>query len=92
MNRHVVIAAAVGFALLMLDVSASAAEIKVMASNALKTTLEELVPAFEKAGEHKIAVQWGAAAPLKTEIEKGARFDVAILTRVYKAKGLDPAG
>ena len=62
------------------NVSAGAAEIKVMASNALKSAGEELVPAFEKSSGHKVVVQWGAAVPLKAEIEKGASFDLTILT------------
>ena len=81
MRRQVMTTAAVGLALLFgAGSSASAAEIKVMASNALTTTLEALAPAFEKTSEHKVTIQWGAAAPLKAEIEKGASFDVAILT------------
>ena len=57
-----------------------AAEIKVLASNALKTALEELGPQFEKATEHKLSFTFNAAVPLKAEIEKGAVFDVAILS------------
>src|SRR5262249_38606370 len=64
---------------------AQAAEIKVMSSNAIKTVLAELVPQFEKATEHKVALTLGTAAELKVEIEKGAAFDVAILT----AAGID---
>ena len=57
-----------------------AAEIKMLVSNAMKTTLEELAPQFEKASEHKLAITFGAASELKTAIENGAAFDVAILT------------
>jgi molybdate transport system substrate-binding protein len=57
-----------------------AAEIKVLASNALKTALEELGPQFEKASEHKLSFTFNAAVPLKAEIEKGVAFDVAILS------------
>jgi molybdate transport system substrate-binding protein len=57
-----------------------AAEIKVLASNALKTALEELGPQFEKASEHKLSFSFNAAVPLKAEIEKGVAFDVAILS------------
>lgn len=71
--------------LLVTAVSVRAAEIKVMASNALKTTLEEIAPAFEQASGHKLGLVFGAAAPLKVEIEKGASFDVAVLT----AGGID---
>jgi molybdate transport system substrate-binding protein len=60
--------------------AADAAEVKVLASNAVKTALEELAPQFEKANEHKLAVTFNAAAALKTEIEKGTQFDLAILT------------
>src|SRR5215468_2419413 len=81
MKQTSMTAAAVGFAIaLTTNISAGAAEIKVISSNALKTTLEELAPAFEKATEHKVIFTWGAAVPLKAEIEKGATFDVAVLT------------
>ena len=59
---------------------AQAAEIRMLASNAVKTSLEVLVPEFEKAAEHKLVITFGAASELKTEIDKGAAFDVAILT------------
>ena len=81
MTRHSTTAAAVGFAILLgAGISASAAEIKVISSNALKTTLEALAPQFEKATEHKLVFVWGAAVPLKAQIEKGETFDLAVLT------------
>jgi len=46
----------------------------------VKTSLEVLTPEFEKAAEHKLVITFGAASELKTEIDKGAAFDVAILT------------
>jgi len=64
---------------------AQAAELKVLSSNAIKTVLEELIPQFEKATEHKVALTLGTAAELKVAIEKGAAFDVAIGT----AAGID---
>ncbi len=60
--------------------AADAAEIKVLVSNALKSTLEELAPQFEKTSAHKLSLTFGAAAEIKTSIEKGAAVDVAILT------------
>jgi molybdate transport system substrate-binding protein len=60
---------------------ADAAEIKVLVSNALKSSMEELAPQFEKATENKLAITFGAAAEIKTSIQKGAAFDVAILTQ-----------
>ena len=60
--------------------AADAAEINVLASNSLKTSLEELGPQFEKATEHKVIFTFNAAVPLKAEIEKGVAFDIAILS------------
>jgi molybdate transport system substrate-binding protein len=60
--------------------AADAAEIKVMISNALKSTMEELTPEFEKATGNKLAITFGAAAELKASIEKGTPIDLAILT------------
>src|SRR5215475_9546995 len=57
-----------------------AAEIKVLSTNALKTALEDLSPKFEQSSEHKLAITWGTAAQLKVQIEKGAAFDVAVIT------------
>jgi molybdate transport system substrate-binding protein len=72
--------AAVGCAVLAGSFSARAAEIRVTSSNALKTSLEVLAPGFEKETGHKLVFTWGAGAPLKVAIEKGASFDVAVLT------------
>ncbi len=82
MRTLAAIAIAAGLSILSLlgAGAANAAEIKVLVSNALKTTMEELTPQFEKATQNKLAITFGAAAELKTEIEKGAAIDVAILT------------
>ena len=87
MNLHRFAAAAcIGAAsLLGLATLSSAAELKLLSSNAIKTVLEELIPQFEKATEHKVAITLGTAAELKVAIEKGAAFDVAIGT----AAGID---
>src|ERR1700694_579341 len=60
--------------------AANAAEVRVLATNSMKTTLQELGPQFEKATEHKLVFTFNAAVPLKAEIEKGVAFDVAILS------------
>ena len=57
-----------------------AADIKVLASNGVKGTLEELAPAFERATGNKLAITFGLAAVLKRQIEAGEAFDLAILT------------
>jgi molybdate transport system substrate-binding protein len=74
-------AATAGFVLLLAAADpAPGAEIKVICSNALRTTLEELTPAFEQATGHRLAVTWGATVPLKAGIENGAVFDITLLT------------
>jgi molybdate transport system substrate-binding protein len=60
--------------------AAHAAEINVLSTNALKTVLEDLGPKFEQSSGHKLAITWGTAAQLKIQIEKGAAFDVAVIT------------
>jgi molybdate transport system substrate-binding protein len=84
-KRHAMAAAAGIAALFAIAVPAHAAEIKVISSNALKTVLEELAPAFEQSSGHKLNFTFGAAVPLKAQIEKGATFDVAVLN----AEGID---
>ncbi len=60
--------------------AAGAADIKVIASNGVRATLEELAPAFERETGHKLAITYGLAAVLKRQIEAGEAFDLAILT------------
>jgi len=81
MKQNTMMAATVAFVMMFAaSISANAAEIRVISSNALKTTLEQLAPAFEKATEHRVVFTWGAAVPLKAQIEKGEAFDLAVLT------------
>jgi molybdate transport system substrate-binding protein len=80
MKTQGVIAAIAGLALPLLAGQAQAAEIKVLASTAVKTTLEELGPQFEKATGNKVEFDFAPAAILKTKIDQGTAFDVAILT------------
>jgi molybdate transport system substrate-binding protein len=80
MVAAIAIAAGVSTLALLGAGTAGAAEVKVLVSNALKSTVEELAPQFEKATENKLVITFGAAAELKTSIDKGAPVDVAILT------------
>lgn len=81
MKIHAAIfAAAAAWALLLLAGPAPAAELKVSSTTALKTVLEELGPQFEKKTENNLLLSIGPTAVLKTRIEQGAAFDVAILT------------
>jgi molybdate transport system substrate-binding protein len=80
MKTQRVFAAIVGLAWPLLAGQAHSAEIKVLASTAVKTTLEELGPQFEKATGNKVDFDFAPAAVLKAKIDGGAAFDVAILT------------
>jgi molybdate transport system substrate-binding protein len=80
-----IVAAFVGLVLSLVAASAHAADIKVFSSTALKSVLEALGPEFEKVTENKLVFTIGPAAVLKTKIEQGETFDVAILT----AAGID---
>jgi molybdate transport system substrate-binding protein len=80
MKTHRVMAAIVGLGLSLLATQIQAAEIKVLASTAVKTVLEEIGPQFEKATGNNVAFTFAPAAVLKTNIDQGAAFDVAILT------------
>jgi molybdate transport system substrate-binding protein len=42
--------------------------------------IAELVPQFERTTGHKLAIQYGASAALKRQIDAGETFDIAILT------------
>ena len=70
----------VAAAALLFGTPGHAAEIKVLSTNALKTVLQDLGPKFEQSSEHKLAITWGTAAQLKVQTEKGATFDVAVIT------------
>ena len=59
---------------------ASAEEIRVLSSVGIKTVVEELAPQFEKATKHKVTAVFDLASTLKSKIEGGEAFDVAILT------------
>jgi molybdate transport system substrate-binding protein len=79
MKRWGTAAAAAGLAFMLATGGASAAEITLLCSNALKSVIEELRPGFEKASGHQLKAEYGSTGPLKAAIEKGRAFDVAIL-------------
>jgi molybdate transport system substrate-binding protein len=59
--------------------SASAAEIKVLASGATKEAYLELVPQFEKASGHKIVTTWAGTVDIKKRIAAGEAFDLIVV-------------
>jgi molybdate transport system substrate-binding protein len=99
-RRNWAAAAWIAAALLMLPgtpiKSADAAELKVLISTALKTSMADLAPRFERASGHKLAATFGSSVSLKQRIDAGEMFDVAILTpdlidELIKAGKIAPA-
>jgi molybdate transport system substrate-binding protein len=58
-----------------------AAEIKVLSTHAALEVLSELGPQFESATGHKLSFSYDPANIIKRQIENGAAFDLAIVTR-----------
>ena len=66
---------------LCVTVTASqAAEVKVLATVAVKAVMDGLVPVFERESGHKVAIQFGTSAMLRKQIDGGEHYDVVILT------------
>ena len=59
---------------------AGADEIRVLSSVGIKAVIDVLGPQFERATKHKVTTTFDLAGVLKTRIEGGEPFDVAILT------------
>jgi molybdate transport system substrate-binding protein len=57
-----------------------AAQLTVFASSAVTAAMGELAPQFERNTGHKLTVRYDTTNALKTDIDDGAAFDVAILT------------
>jgi molybdate transport system substrate-binding protein len=58
---------------------AMAADIKVIASNAVKDAYIELLPEFEQASGHKVHVDWGGTADIVKRITAGEAADCVIV-------------
>ncbi|MFN3889730.1 MAG: molybdate ABC transporter substrate-binding protein [Beijerinckiaceae bacterium] len=61
--------------------SAVAAEIKLLAPGALRSTLNEVAPLFQKESGHSLSIAYAAAGPLAARVRKGEAADAAILSR-----------
>src|SRR5262249_55837531 len=72
------VAACLGTALMGHTVNA--AEITVIASTAMREVLDELVPMFERASGHKVAVSFLSGAVLPVKLKEGAQADVVVTT------------
>jgi molybdate transport system substrate-binding protein len=74
------VAAGLGAAgVLLFAGAATAAEIKVLSSNAIKETYLELVPGFERVTEHKVATIWAGTVEIMKRMQAGETFDLIIM-------------
>ena len=58
-----------------------AADLKVLSTPTMKSSLDELVGRFEAETGHHLSISFEGVPALKRRIEVGEQFDVAILTR-----------
>ena len=72
-------AALAGVALL-LSGAVSAAEIRVLSSNATKTLLEEIGPMFERASGHRVALGFGTSEQVAKRVQAGEEADLVVIT------------
>ena len=81
MDKRPIVAAALGAAsLLNVAAMANAAEVKVLASNALKEAYLELVPQFERATGYKVTPLWIPTVEMMRRLTEGDVVDVVILS------------
>jgi molybdate transport system substrate-binding protein len=59
---------------------AGAADLKVLISTALKSSMAVLTPQFEQASERKLDATFAASTSLKKQIDGGEAFDATVLT------------
>src|SRR6266550_1781983 len=60
--------------------AAQAVEINVIASTAMREVLEELVPMFERASGHKVALSFQSGSVLPVKVKEGAQADLVVTT------------
>src|SRR5712671_4008587 len=59
--------------------AAGAAEIKVIASNAVREPYREIVPIFEKSTGHKVTIDWGGTVDIVRRVGSGEIADIVII-------------
>ena len=79
-TKPIVTAALAGAGILIFGGMANAADVKVMASAAIREAYIELVPGFERASEHKVATTWAGTVDIKKRLSGGEVFDLVIMS------------
>jgi molybdate transport system substrate-binding protein len=59
--------------------AATAAELKLIASNAMKEIIDAVVPQFEKSTGQKVTLAWGGTEAITARISKGEPADVVVI-------------
>jgi molybdate transport system substrate-binding protein len=77
-SRTAVVAGCLGA--LLIGNAVNAAEITVIASTAMREVLADLVPMFERASGHKVAVSFFSGAVLPVKMKEGAQADLVVTT------------
>jgi molybdate transport system substrate-binding protein len=78
-TKSIIAAAFAGASLLIAAGAAAAADVKVMASAAIKEAYLELVPQFEKTTEHKVATTWAGTVDMMKRLTGGEVFDLVVM-------------
>ena len=76
MKAKLIAAAACG---LLLSGTVQAAELKVLASGAVKEAYTELIPQFEKSSGNKVTITWAGTVDIKKKIATGEVYDLVII-------------
>jgi len=87
----VLTAALCAFSITLGTAIAQAADIKVLASGALKLVLPQLLTDFQKSSGHAASVEYGPAGAIANRVRRGDAADVAIVTKT-QLEGLQREG
>jgi molybdate transport system substrate-binding protein len=72
--------AAVAGSFMLAASAVNAAEVTVIASTAMREVMDELVPMFERASGHKVAINFLSGSGLPVKLKEGAQADVVVTT------------
>ena len=73
-------------ALMLCAMTAQADEIRLVASNAVKELVRELIPAFERASGHHVQATWGGTPDITRLAEEGGAFDLVVIPQPVVAE------
>lgn len=68
-----------GLPLLLYAGAGQAAEVKLIAANAVKEALVEIIGTFESSTGHKVAATWSGTTPTEKRLASGETFDVIVI-------------